>query len=84
MSKGKSKMSEAWERVAYEIGNIIQEAAAFHPQLAPLHGSFLNFARKYRVKKPNHPATLIPQLVSTINRQAEEVAALKNLLRPKQ
>ncbi|HEY3309870.1 MAG TPA: hypothetical protein VGJ93_15565 [Desulfuromonadaceae bacterium] len=80
-------MSKIWEKVALEVGKIIQEASVLHPELGPLNRSFMNFARKYHVQQPKGDSPVIAQLVSAIHRQAEEVTGLecriKTLLRHK-
>lgn len=41
--------NEKWQREALKIGDIIIDAVAQHPQLAPLHTSWMNFARKHHL-----------------------------------
>ena len=79
-------MSEAWMKVACEIGNVIRAAVDLHPELFPLNSSYGNFAKKHGIQQKAADAPVIDQLVNIINRQAEEIAALeyrvKTLMRP--
>ena len=56
-------MSETWEKASLEIGDIICNASKRYHQLAPLHTSWMNFARKHHLQRQADDADALRTLL---------------------